>query len=75
MFTIDFEETTHNPLVGFILRKSTMLDMPVLQWDPVAAPYQIDFPMMNWNRFEIAADPESESKAFFSIEPLINILF
>ena len=72
MYTIDFEEMTHNPLVGFILRKSIMLDMPVLSWDPVGVGYQLYVPYTNWRRFQFAADPSLEPRAFYSIQPVIN---
>jgi hypothetical protein len=69
--TIDFEETTHNPLVGFLLRKSQMLDLPPLEWEPVSTPYQIDVPFPNWRRFQVPVTPETVPKLFFVIQPMI----
>jgi hypothetical protein len=74
-FNIDFEETTMNPLVGFILRRANMLDLPVNEWSQVPVPYQINVPMMNWNRFEVPVDPDSEPETYFSIQPFIKTSF
>ncbi|MGD7652536.1 MAG: hypothetical protein ACQCXQ_04925 [Verrucomicrobiales bacterium] len=75
LYTIQFEETTMNPLVGFVLRKSSLLDMPVKDWEFLPVGYQLDVPMPNWRTFEFAVDTESEPSAFFSVVPRLSIGF
>lgn len=70
-YTIDFEETTHNPLVGFILYKSPTLDQPKAQWPPAGVPYLKDIPLLNWRRFQAPANPATEPRLFFFIKPTI----
>lgn len=68
---IDFEETTMNPVVGYLLRCSTNIATPLDQWMPVPVPYTIDFPQAGWNRFEVPIDSGTPHK-FFIIQGLLN---
>ncbi len=72
MLTIDFEERTRNPLVGFLLRRSVTLgEPPPHQWDQVGVPYLIDVPVLNWRRFRMPVSPVEERKLFVVIQPTI----
>jgi hypothetical protein len=71
MLSIDFEETTLNPHVGFLLRSSPLLDKPAMEWDPVGVPYFLDVPFVNWRRFSTTIDPATTPNLFFLIQPTI----
>jgi hypothetical protein len=70
IYTIDFQEKTQNPHVGYGLRKSTTLGQPLDTWMPLALPYYINVPVVGWNRFEVPVSP-MEPSAFFNIQPQI----
>jgi hypothetical protein len=70
-FTIDFEETTMNPRVGFSLRRSRLDDSPPENWDPVGVPYLVDVPMLNWRRFEVPVNPAVDRTLLFYVQPVI----
>ncbi|HYG21668.1 MAG TPA: hypothetical protein VEH04_02715 [Verrucomicrobiae bacterium] len=68
---IDFRDTTQNPLVGYLLRKSTELGaLPHKQWEPLPLPYFINVPSPGWRRFQVPVSA-MESKAFYWIEPQV----
>jgi len=69
---IDFQETTSNPQVGFILRKSTNVNQtPITSWEQVFIPYIINFPQAGWNRFEALYSP-TVPRCFFRVEAIIQ---
>lgn len=71
-FLIDFQDTTGNPAVGFILRKSTNVNTPARStWEQVPIPYFINLPQAGWNRFEAPFDPTAR-KTFFTIQAVVN---
>jgi len=68
---IDFEERTRNPLVGYLLRKSTELnaDSDAREWDPLPLPYFNDPPVVGWKRFQVPL--QNDPKLFLFIQPQI----
>ena len=72
VFIIDFEETTANPVVGFVLRKSTNVDLtPLSSWEQVVIPRYINVPQAGWSRFYAPVDP-TLPRCFYAIEPVIQ---
>ncbi len=71
-FVIDFEETTSNPVIGFILFKSTNATLsPLNAWEQVPIPYYINVPQTGWRRFIAPANP-SLPQYFYAIQPVIQ---
>jgi hypothetical protein len=68
MLNLDFEETTGNPYLSFVLRKTTDVSAELSTWQQVPIPYFIGSPRPGWNRFMIPFDP-TEPQAHFVIEP------
>lgn len=68
---IDFEERTRNPLVGYLLRRSTELtaDSDAREWDPLPLPYFNDLPVVGWKRFQVPL--QDDPKLFLFIQPQI----
>lgn len=70
-YVIDFEETTHNPVVGFLLRKTSALDgMSPSSWEPQPLPYFNNFPKPGWKRFEVPLQT-MEPSAFYFLDPMV----
>jgi hypothetical protein len=71
--TIDFEDRTRNPVVGYLLRKSAVFDQtPATEWEPLPLPYFNDVPLIGWKRFQVPIKPE-ETQLFLFIQPqMIN---
>lgn len=68
---IDFQETTQNPYVGFLLRKASEIgQQPISQWEPQSLPYYLNVPIPGWNRFQVPYSA-ADTKLFFWIEPRI----
>jgi hypothetical protein len=73
-FIIDFEEKTHNPRVGFILRSTDMLDgTPKTEWPQVAVSYLSNVPMLNsfWRRYQVGVDTAVKRNLLFLVQPTI----
>jgi hypothetical protein len=71
-FTIDFEETTMNPLVGFSLLESETGAEPLEQWSQVPVPNEINADgIPNLRRFERPVDTTMRPNLLFYIRPSI----
>jgi hypothetical protein len=68
---IDFQETTGNPYIGFLLRQASEVNaQPLSQWEPQPLPYYLDVPAIGWKRFQVPYSA-ANTKLFFWIEPRI----
>jgi len=70
-FLIDFQEMTANPLLGFLLLKSTNIATPRDMWEQVPIPYYINVPQAGWNQFPAPYDP-TVSQCFYLIKTVIQ---
>ena len=68
---LEFEETTGNPFVSYILRKSTDVSLPLSDWAQLAIPYFINEPSPGRNTYMIPIDP-TESRAFYQLGVTID---
>lgn len=70
-FIIDFEETTDNPLVGYLLRSTEQLNgIKVSDWDILPYGYQINVPVAGRNRFTVPYNPMIPQR-FYAVDPVI----
>ena len=71
-FLIDFQDTTANPLLAFILRKSTNVTLkPATAWEQVFIPYTNNVPQTGWKRFGAPFDP-AVPRSFYLIQSIIQ---
>jgi hypothetical protein len=70
-YVIDFEEKTQNPVVGYGLYKTTVLDgIPYENWEPQPVPYYINVPQPGWKRFEVPVESD-EPSAYYYLRPQV----
>ena len=71
-FTIDFEETTMNERVAFILRESETGAMPREEWNQVPVPYTSGNAPNGWFRFQRTVEASKPTLLMYIQPTIIN---